>query len=336
MHIVILGGLGYIGAHLAKHLMAQNHTVTIVDRKHEPTLAALIGVPPAQNIRVDIDECHPRQLAAKIKTIFMSTDLVIHLADEKNICEVQDNTWCEFAGERFPPEEDILNNVVRTPPARAVSVLKLTHALGAKRLIYASSGTVYDESKVAVREGTIANGTKSAYACFKAQAENALMDFHRDLGIQVTVLRYGNPIGCKFGLTYGLFDDSTSLGGAITRFISGYSPTFSIDYHSEGEPLRSFIDIQRLCTATTKVIDDKEKVLQGYDVFNIGGATATPRQILSDYFSHHGLEYPADRIIKRELESFRHKYNVLNNIKFETMFKMSLQPTLGEMVSGIR
>lgn len=336
MNIVILGGMGYIGAHLAKHLIANNHTVTIIDRKSESTLAALIGIPPSQNIRVDLDECHPRQLAERIKQNGISTDLVIHLADEKNICEVEGSEWCKLTGESKVPKEDILNNVVRTPPARAVSALKLTHELGAKRLVYASSGAVYEDGRPPMREGGVALGTKSVYASYKVQAETALMDFHKDLGIQVTVLRYGNPIGCKFGLTYGLFDDSVSLGAAITRFISGHVPMFTVDQHSEGDPFRSFIDIQRLCTATTKVIVDQDGVLQDYDVFNIGGATVSPRQILLGYFSHHGIDYPEDKISNRRLEHYRHKYNVISSIKFETLFKMSLQSTMGELVSGIR
>lgn len=336
MNIVILGGLGYIGAHLAKHLMSNGHTVTIVDRKESSPIAALIGIPPAQNIRVDLDECHPRQLAERIKQNGIHTDLVIHLADEKNIREVEDRTVREFTGEDRVPTTNLVDFMIRTPPGRAVTALKLTRELGAKRLVYASSGTVYDDGRPPMREGGVALGTKCAYASYKFQAEKALMDFHKDLGIQVTILRYGNPIGCKFGFTYGLFGDEVSLGAALARFIRGHTPKFIIDQHSEGDPFRSFIDIQRLCTATTKVIVDQDDVLQGYDVFNIGGATVSPRQILLGYFSHHGIDYPKDKISNRALEHYRHKYNVLNSVKFETLFKMPLQPTMGELVSGIR
>ena len=339
MNIVILGGLGYIGAHLAKRLMGEGHIVTIVDRKEAPLIEALLNIAPQLNIRADLDECSPKVLAVHIQKNVFQNDLVIHLADEKDICEIQDRAVKEYLGEVDVPKEDILNNVVRNPQVRAAFALRLASALGARRLIYASSGAVYESLlRAPVSEGAIANGSQSAYAGYKVKAEKVLEEFHADLGVDVTILRYGNPIGCKYGFTYGLFGDATSLGGKITRFVSGYDKRFELDEYIKDhpDPLRSFIDINRLCIATSKVIGNQVPAANSYEIYNVGGLCASPRQILNAFFNHNGVTMNPSKIVPRKLEHFRHGYNVLNSTKFETAYRMSLQPSLGELVEGIR
>lgn len=329
MNIVILGGLGYIGSHLTKRLINLGHDVVVIDKNHNHLVASLIGldVGIGKFIHADLDEVPPQALAARVRETQHGTDTIIHLAE----CIERDVELESLQETGEIPHE------AKGARVRATRALTLMHELGAKRFIYGSAASVYGgHNRTLSKEDDFTN-PHSLYGLSKLNVEQTLEDFQEQMDFQLTILRYGNPVGCKFGLTYGLLGDQSSLGANMIAFVRGSQTRFYLDVSAVSglEPARSFIGITRFITANIKVIEDKS-LAQGVEIFNIGGGCATPRMLLHSYLSRLGVRAKNDLIIKRELTLHRPSYSAIDSTHFEQRYGMSLYCSMEELVETIR
>lgn len=329
MNIVIIGGMGYIGSHLTKALHIEGHNVIVVDRKHDPKLMALIGLKPERFIHADVDEVPQDDIAEQIRDMVDGVDIVMHLAEDANIDGLQQVNARHH------------RHIVSV---RAINMMSLTGILNVNRMIYASSGAVYRGNPIPMAEDSPIRTDGCTYSLSKISAEESLRSFGVQMGVRVTILRYGNPIGCKYGITYDKLGNAHSLGAIMADYLRGGRDVFTLDQMTvDGrtvDPVRSFIDIGRFLRANIKVITDPKWVEEEFPIYNIGGSPHTARQLLSAYLSHHSIPSPRPgteiRTYQFMQDHYRIAHGALNSTCFEQRFHMSLNSNIGEIVECIR
>lgn len=171
MHILITGGQGYIGTHLAKALLSAGHTVTTLDNgfnsKHIDC-----GNHNGRLIRHQASVANPDAVGRALQGI----DLVYHLAARHD--------W--DASPRHPLR------LVETNVQGTATVLTMARKVGIDRVIIASDAAVY---------GNIVGATPtdpcvpvSMYGASKLAAEAVCRGFHQ-AGLDIVLLRFYNVYG---------------------------------------------------------------------------------------------------------------------------------------------
>jgi len=155
MKILVTGGSGFIGSHVADALSDAGHDVTVLDRRQSPYLR------PDQRF-VEADILDQEEMADAVA----GHDVVYHFAGIAHL----DIGLSEPLG---TVEQNIKGPVVALEAARRA---------GAKRFVYASSIYVYSEGG-------------SFYRCSKQAAELYVEEYERLHGLDFTILRYGTVYG---------------------------------------------------------------------------------------------------------------------------------------------
>ncbi len=172
-NILVTGGAGFIGSHLADALVAAGHQVTILDNFATGKRANI-------NPAVKIIEGDIRDLK-KIKPYFKNIDIVFHLAA---LARIQPSI--------IDPVPTMDNNVTGT-----LNVLLAARDAGVKRLVYSASSSSYgDQPRLPLVESMLPN-SKNAYAVSKFVGEELCRVFSLLYGIETVALRYFNVYGSR-------------------------------------------------------------------------------------------------------------------------------------------
>ena len=164
MKIVVTGGSGFLGSHVADELSNKGHEVTIFDKKKSKWIRS------DQKMHLG-DILNPKDLENVIK----GSDVVFHFAALADIDEALKK-----------PIETANINICGT-----VLALELSYKYKIKRFVYASS--IYVNSK----DGGF-------YRCSKKAAEDYVEEYHNTLGLNYTVLRFGSLYGERSDNTNGV------------------------------------------------------------------------------------------------------------------------------------
>jgi UDP-glucose 4-epimerase len=127
-----------------------------------------------------------------------------------------------------------------------------------KKLIFASSSAVYDESKVPINENAKTNPL-SPYGKSKLVVEEKIKKFSTEYGIDAISLRMFNVFGVG---------QNDQYYGVVSKFIENISKDKPIVINGDGEQTRDFIgvlDVVEAFNCTIKNIHEKKG-----DVYNIG------------------------------------------------------------------
>jgi UDP-glucuronate 4-epimerase len=185
MNILITGGAGFIGSHLTRKLLLENHHVTIVDnfhpyynpnqkREHIKEINK-IGV-PFLLIQADITEEH------SCKKIFEenSFDVVVHLA--------------AIPGVPYSIEQP--HQYIDLDIKASVNVLKHAGETKVKHFIFASSSSVYgNQVGIPLSEEMVNGQVSSPYAAAKYGAESFCHAYQSLYGFQLSILRFFTVYG---------------------------------------------------------------------------------------------------------------------------------------------
>lgn len=212
MKILLTGGAGFIGTHVAQAYLQAGHEVVVVDdlsRGHAANLPQGITLH-----RVDITD------ARALEAVFQAErpQVVNHHAALVSVRE----------SARYP-ERYLQVNLVGTQ-----NVLRAALASGARRFIHASSGgAVYGEAQsLPITEDHPLNPL-SAYGECKALAEKLICE--QDGRFETVILRYGN--------IYGPGQDTRFGNGAVSIFAERMRHGETITLFGSGEQVRDYIFI---------------------------------------------------------------------------------------------
>lgn len=211
MQVLITGGAGFIGSHLAEELLRRGHSVHALDDLSTGSMSNIRHLRDEHGFTYTIDSCHESRVVAELVD---EADYIYHLAAAVGVQLIVDS-----------PVRTIETNVHCTEIVLAQANKK--H----KPVFVASTSEVYGKSSsVPFREdGDIVMGATTrgrwAYACSKALDEFLAIAYHRERGLPTTVGRLFNTVGPRqtgrYGMVVPTFVRQALAGQPITVFGSG-------------------------------------------------------------------------------------------------------------------
>jgi len=234
MRVLVTGGAGFIGSHVARLLREREKAdVTVLDNL---SVGQRGSVPDGCRLVVgDLND--PMALARALDGI----DTVVHLA-----------AFVSIRGSFERPEEDLRTNCCGT-----LSLFRASVDAGVKKIVFASSMAVYGEpTALPVSEGS-PTLPGSPYGLSKLRGEMWGRILAAKYGIEFAALRYFN--------TYGQGQTPSDYVGVITTFVACAVAGRPMTVYGDGEQTRDFVWVEDVAQATLLAI---RQGVQG--VFNVG------------------------------------------------------------------
>ena len=280
MKILITGGAGYIGSHVAKALLEANrHDVVILDNLCKGSMRAIEALRKIGEFEF-VQESLENTPA--IEKLFKREkfDAIIHFAAFIEVFESTQN-----------PLKYYLNNT-----ANAMNLIALANKYGVKDFIFSSTAATYGEPDIPqVSEETPQNPI-NPYGRSKLMVEWVLKDAAAaNPNFKYGILRYFNVAGAASDGTIGQnYPNATHLIKVATQTIVGKRDKMSIfgdDYDTkDGTCIRDYIHVEDLASAHLAVLD----YLQNNDsaVFNVGYGTGfSVKEVVNEAKKVSGVDF---------------------------------------------
>lgn len=252
MHILVVGGAGYIGSHMVKRLIADHHQVVVVDNLSTGYRDAVLT---ESFYEVDIaDQINLSKVFSQHKF-----DAVFHFASFIQVGEsVKD------------PAKYYRNNVAAT-----LSLLEVMVKFEVKHFVFSSTAAVFGNPQYSPIDEKHPKEPINPYGQSKLMVEKMLEDFDRAYGLKSVSLRYFNAAGADPEGELGeRHIPETHLIPLVLQAASGRSESISVfgqDYETlDGTCVRDYIHIVDLADAHVKAIDYLKKGNASSAVFNLG------------------------------------------------------------------
>ena len=171
MKTTVTGGAGFIGSHLVARLVRDGHDVVVLDDLSTGDEAAVH--PAARLLTGDVCDTDA------VRTALAGSEVVFHLAAHRAIARSIDD----------PAGTD------RTNSQGTVTVLQGAVDAGVRRVVYASSSSVYGDAPVTPVREDAPTVPVSPYAVSKLAGEHYCRVFGELYGIETVALRYFNVYG---------------------------------------------------------------------------------------------------------------------------------------------
>lgn len=260
---LVVGGAGYIGAHVCKALHGAGYAPVVCDDLSTGHAAAVQWGP--------LEKCDISDRAA-LERVFerRRPRVVLHLAARSDVGESMRDPSAYF----------------RANVGGALTLLETMRAWGVGRLVFSSSSAVYGApDALPIREDAPHNPL-SAYGESKAMVETILRRFSDAYGLSVASLRYFNAAGADPQARIGeRHDPETHLIPLALDAAAGLRPdikVFGDDYPTpDGTCIRDYIHVDDLADAHVKAVQSLSDGA-GFDAFNLGnGAGFSVREVLT-------------------------------------------------------
>ena len=206
MRALVTGGAGFIGSNLVDRLLADGHEVVVLDNLSTGRRENLAGALP----RIDFREADLRDRVAVTDAV-KGCEVVFHQAALAAVARSVEN-----------PLEVTEVNVGGT-----LNVLVAARAAGTRRVVFASSSSVYGDTPTLPKVETMPTSPRSPYAASKAAGESYLAAFHATYGLEGVSLRYFNVYGprqdprSRYAAVVARFVDAARAGRPATVFGDG-------------------------------------------------------------------------------------------------------------------
>ncbi len=227
--ILVTGGGGFIGSHLVEALLEQGHEVLCLDNFYtgnKANIVHLLGEPRFELIRHDI-----------VEPILLEVDQIYNLACPASPVHYQ-----------FNPVKTVKTNVMGT-----LNMLGLAKRVKA-RVLQASTSEVYGDPQVHPQPETYWGhvnpiGPRSCYDEGKRLAETLMMDYHRQSGVEVRIVRIFNTYGPRMA-----FDD----GRVVSNFVIQALKNQPLTVYGDGSQTRSFCYVSDMVAGLLAMMDQEK------------------------------------------------------------------------------
>ena len=245
MRVLLTGGAGFIGAHVAAAFLAT-----------EPAMHLAVVDNLATGDRQRLDGLaltfHQRDVREPLDDLLTGVDVVVHLAGSAGVVPAVAD-----------PLADARANIEGT-----VALLESCRRSGVRRVVYASSAAVYGVPReVPIREAA-ATAPTSPYGLSKLTGERYVLMYPNLYGLETCALRFFNVYGP------GQRPDS-SYSGVITVFTDRLAAGLPLQIEGDGLQMKDFIHVHDVARAV--VLAAQTPTVRG--AYNI--ASGTPTGILN-------------------------------------------------------
>jgi len=242
---LITGGAGFIGSHIAETLLKQGHTVRIFDN---------LATGRASNL--DVLQEHPEQVeivhgnlrdAGAVKNAVAGVEVVFH-----------QGALASVPRSISDPTTSLETNINGTQ-----HVLLAARDAGVRRVVYASSSSVYGNTPTLPKHEGMPTVPMSPYAVQKLTGELLCGVFTRIYGLETVALRYFNVFGPRQ-------DPTSEYAAVIPRFLTALLEQKRPIVFGDGEQTRDFTYIENVVQANLLAATSTKAV---GEAMNIGCGT---------------------------------------------------------------
>lgn len=278
--ILVLGGAGYIGAHVVNELLKKKYQVLVYDNMSTGQKENLFD--EAEFVNADILDTVALQKA------MIGVDAVIFFAGKKAVGESMIN-----------PELYAENNLVG-----AVNVLNAMCDKNVKNIIFSSSAAVYGVPQYVPVDEKHPLNPINFYGFTKLETERLLEWYDKLKGVKYAALRYFNAAGYDpDGKVKGREQNPQNLLPIIAEVADGKRKclqVFGTDYDTpDGTCLRDYIHVNDLATAHVLAL---EALLEGRDsmILNLGtGRGVSVKEMVASAEKFLGRKLPIEYAARR-------------------------------------
>lgn len=267
MRVVVTGGAGFIGSHVAGAYVACGHDVLVLDSLWEHGGGRRDNVPPlAEFVQADIRDEKIERIFAEFKS-----EIVNHHAAQHSVAiSVRD------------PMYDAQVNV-----AGLLNVLECSVANNVRKVIFVSSGATFgDPERLPITDDTPQRPT-SPYGITKMVGEFYLRYYRKEKDLDFTALRYGNVFGPR--------QDPNGEAGVIAIFAAAFVRRAGVRIDWDGEQTRDYVYAADVADANVRAL---ERGADGCYVIGTGVKTSV-NAIYRELAEISGFEAPVTRAARR-------------------------------------
>ena len=240
MKILVTGGAGFIGSHVAERLLAEGHSVHVVDNlssgdeRNVPNTAVLHCL--------DVRDKQVKDLFAAERF-----DAIVHHAAQMSVRHSVES-----------PSNDAEINIIGI-----LNLLEAGRMHGLRKVVFASTGgAIYGEPAYVPQDEAHKMLPISPYGISKLSAEHYLAYYAHAFGISSVVLRYAN--------VYGPRQRSEGEAGVVAIFINKMLAGQTPCIYGDGNQTRDYVYVGDVVEANLKGLAAKES-----KVFNVGTGVET-------------------------------------------------------------
>jgi UDP-glucose 4-epimerase len=250
MRILVTGGAGFIGSHLAQALVAQGHRVRVLDNFYSGRLENL------REVRRDLEllrgDCAD---PATVRRAVRGIEVVYHQAAVPSVAR------------------SILDPVLsqRSNATATVTLLSACRDAGVRRFIYAGSSSVYGDRAGRAKREDMEPRPLSPYAVSKLAGELFLRVFARLHGMETLTLRYFNVFGPRQ-------DPGSPYSGVISLFVTSLLRARTPVIYGDGLQSRDFTYVANVVDANLRAL--RAPGLRGQAVNVAMGRSVSLRRLL--------------------------------------------------------
>jgi UDP-glucose 4-epimerase len=224
---LVTGGAGFIGSNLVRALLAVGHDVRVLDNFATGNRANLAGV--ADDIQIAEGELRSYE---RVHNAVRGVEVVFHLGALPSVPRsVHD------------PLTTSAVNVEGT-----LNVLLAARDEGVRRVVFASSSSVYGNSGALPRKESASPDPIAPYAVAKLAAERYCVSFSRVYAIETVALRYFNVFGPRQ-------DPTSQYAAVVPKFVAAIAANRPVSIYGDGRQSRDFTYVETIVDANLLAAD---------------------------------------------------------------------------------
>jgi UDP-glucose 4-epimerase len=284
--IVVTGGAGFVGSNITRRLLDDGYQVVVLDDFYTGDRSNL----PSPHPRLEIVEGSVTDFDL-VRDVIKGAAVVIHEAARNIIVSTQN------------PREDYEVNIGGT-----LNVLLAVRETGARRMVYASSASVYGNPRYLPINEDDATNMLSPYAVSKFAGENYCKAFYESYNLSTAVVRYSN--------VYGIAQrPDNPYCGVVAKFFESAMKGEPPRIHGDGEQTRDFTYIDDVVEATLKAAFEPKAEGQ---VYNVGTGRETPiNQLARTIIEVTGAQVQPQYVDRRDIDNIRRRVVNIEKIRRE-------------------
>ncbi len=292
--VLITGGAGFIGSHVAERFLGEGWEVHVLDN-------LITGKRDNLPDAVTFHELDIRDAAAAALVASLRPDVLVHLAAQMDVRK-------SVAEPVFDAETNVVGSLNLLEAVR--------HNSPGTRVVFSSTGgAIYGDYTTPPNVEDFEKNPESPYAVAKLAVEHYLAYYGRVHGIESAVLRYGN--------VYGPRQDPHGEAGVVAIFCGRILDGKAITVFGDGKQVRDYVYVSDVADITWRASTQPLPPVGLLDVraFNVG--TGVPTDVLrlaSVLMDAAGAQIPVEHAPERPGEQ---KVSYLNVDKARAQFGWS-------------
>lgn len=263
MKVLITGGFGFIGSHVAERYFKEGYEIFIIDD---------LSSGKKENITIKHKSYHLSVQDPKCEEIYKSYqfDIVIHLAAQVSVQKSIQN-----------PLKDMEINLVGL-----VNMISLSKKYGVKKFLFASSAAVYGANEeLPINEDANCNPI-SPYGISKWMGESYCQKWNEMYDFTSVCFRFSN--------VYGPRQSNEGEGGVVSTFLKNILDNRPILIHGDGEQTRDFIFVKDVADALYRASNTELEGVYNLST-NVQASVNNLMQCLEEFHGELDISYSAAR-----------------------------------------